>query len=188
MMLYTEQNVKDNIRNREGKRVFFLGKEDRLTPGARDWLAKERIPVLSSGEARREEQAVLGGGFVREKPVSIPIFSRRSLYSSKYSGSRIRAIVRTSAILFAVRQHTMFISSLEVTAIKISASSLEKAFSILACPSLFLVVSISIRSTFAIGNSFFTISSICWVPALKAPIYLEPQVGQFFTDIISYPQ
>lgn len=67
-MLYTEQNVKDNLRNREGKRVFYLGKEDRLTPGARDFLTRERIPILVAAEARREEQAILGGGFVREKP------------------------------------------------------------------------------------------------------------------------
>ena len=67
-MLYTEQNVKDNLRNREGRRVFYLGKEDRLTPGARDFLTRERIPILAAAEARREEQAILGGGFVREKP------------------------------------------------------------------------------------------------------------------------
>ena len=67
-MLFTEQNVKDNLRNREGKRVFYLGKEDRLTPGARDFLTRERIPILAAAEARREEQQILGGGFVREKP------------------------------------------------------------------------------------------------------------------------
>jgi ethanolamine utilization cobalamin adenosyltransferase len=67
-MLYTEQNVKDNLRNRAGKRVFYLGKEDRLTPGARDFLTRERIPILAAAEARREEWQILGGGFVREKP------------------------------------------------------------------------------------------------------------------------
>ena len=67
-MLFTEQNVTDNLRNREGKRVFYLGKEDRLTPGARDFLTRERIPILAAAEARREEQQILGGGFVREKP------------------------------------------------------------------------------------------------------------------------
>ena len=67
-MLYTEQTVRDNIRNREGKRVFFLGKEDRLTPGARDWLARERIEILDPGKARPEEYLLLGGGVIREKP------------------------------------------------------------------------------------------------------------------------
>ena len=55
-MLYTEQNVKDNLRNRAGKRVFYLGKEDRLTPGARDFLTRERIPILAAAEARREDE------------------------------------------------------------------------------------------------------------------------------------
>ena len=67
-MLYTEQSVRDNIRNREGKRVFLLGKEDRLTPGARDWLTRERIEILDPGKARPEEYRLLGGGVLREKP------------------------------------------------------------------------------------------------------------------------
>ena len=67
-MLYTEHSVRDNIRNREGKRVFILGKEDRLTPGARDWLNRERIEILDPGQARPEEYRLLGGGVIREKP------------------------------------------------------------------------------------------------------------------------
>ena len=67
-MLYTEQNVRDNIRNREGKRVFFLGKGDTLTPGARDYLSRQRIPVLPGEEAKIETYKLLGGGFLREKP------------------------------------------------------------------------------------------------------------------------
>ena len=67
-MLYTEQNVRDNIRNREGKRVFFLGKTDQLTSSARDWLTRERIPILSGEEAKIEEYRLENGGFLREKP------------------------------------------------------------------------------------------------------------------------
>jgi ethanolamine utilization cobalamin adenosyltransferase len=67
-MLYTEQNVRDNIRNREGRRVFFLGQEDRLTPGARDWLNRERIPILPGAEAKPECYRFLWGGVTREKP------------------------------------------------------------------------------------------------------------------------
>jgi len=67
-MLYTEQNVRDNIRNREGKRVFFLGKGDQLTPGARDYLRKERIDILPAEEARPERYRLLSGGFMTEKP------------------------------------------------------------------------------------------------------------------------
>lgn len=67
-MLYDEKAVKDNLRNREGKRVFFLGKEDRLTPSARDWLVRERIPVLSGEDAKLSRYRLLGGGFCEEKP------------------------------------------------------------------------------------------------------------------------
>ena len=67
-MLYTEQQVKANIRNREGKRVFFLGKGDQLTPGAKDWLSRERIEVRSADQAKIETYRLLGGGYVTEKP------------------------------------------------------------------------------------------------------------------------
>ena len=67
-MLYTEEQVKANIRNREGQRVFFLGKDDRLTPGARDWLSRERIRVLPAEAAKIETHRLLGGGYVTEKP------------------------------------------------------------------------------------------------------------------------
>jgi len=67
-MLYTEQNVRDNIRNREGKRVFYLGKGDQLTSSARDWLTRERIPILPGESAKIETYRLENGGFLREKP------------------------------------------------------------------------------------------------------------------------
>jgi len=67
-MLYTEENVRNNIRNREGKRVFYLKKGDQLTSGARDYLRRERIEILSSEEARVQRYRLLGGGFAEEKP------------------------------------------------------------------------------------------------------------------------
>ena len=67
-MLYTEQQAKANIRNRDGKRVFYLGKGDQLTPGARDWLSRERIEILPAEQARPERYKLLSGGFVEEKP------------------------------------------------------------------------------------------------------------------------
>ena len=67
-MLYTEQNVRDNIRNREGKRIFFLGTGDQLTPGARDWLRKERIEIRPAESAKIHTYRLLSGGFVTEKP------------------------------------------------------------------------------------------------------------------------
>lgn len=67
-MLYTERSVRDNVRNRAGKRVFYLGKGDQLTSGARDFLTRERIEILSAEQARPAQLRLLGGGFVTEKP------------------------------------------------------------------------------------------------------------------------
>ena len=67
-MLYTEESVRANIRNREGKRVFYLGKGDSLTPGARDWLQRERIGILPGEAARPDRFRLPGGGFIEEKP------------------------------------------------------------------------------------------------------------------------
>ena len=67
-MLYTEEAVKANIRNREGKRVFYLGKADTLTPGARDWLSQERIEILPADLAKPERYQLLSGGYTEEKP------------------------------------------------------------------------------------------------------------------------
>ncbi len=67
-MLYTEESVRANIRNRDGKRVFFLGEKDNLTPGARDLLTRERIPILPAAQAAIDEYKLQNGGILREKP------------------------------------------------------------------------------------------------------------------------
>ena len=67
-MLYTRKTVQDNIRNREGKRVFYLGKGDQLTSDARDFLTSERIAILPASEAKPERYRLLGGGYIEEKP------------------------------------------------------------------------------------------------------------------------
>ena len=67
-MLFTEQNVRDNLRNWEGKRVFYLSKTDQLTSGARDFLSRERIPILPAEEAKPNRYQLLSGGFCEDKP------------------------------------------------------------------------------------------------------------------------
>lgn len=67
-MLYTEEAVRANLRNRDGKRVFYLGKSDQLTSGARDYLRRERIDILPAESAKPQRYALLGGGFCEEKP------------------------------------------------------------------------------------------------------------------------
>lgn len=67
-MLYGEREVRDNIRNREGKRVFYLGKGDQLTSSARDFLTRERISILPAEQAKQARCALLTGGYVEGKP------------------------------------------------------------------------------------------------------------------------
>ena len=65
-MLYDETAVRANIRNRDGKRVFYLRDEDTLTPLARDFLRQERIAILPAQEAKVQRYRLLSGGFSEE--------------------------------------------------------------------------------------------------------------------------
>lgn len=65
-MLYTEQMVRENIRNRDGRRVFFQGKGDALTPGARDFLQHEHIEIRSEEGVKAYQ--LLNGAVLQEKP------------------------------------------------------------------------------------------------------------------------
>lgn len=67
-MLYDEQAARANVRNRAGRRVFFLGRDDRLTPAARDYLQGEKIQILPAEQARIEKYRLLTGGYIEEKP------------------------------------------------------------------------------------------------------------------------
>ncbi len=67
-MLWDEQAVRANIRNRDGKRVYYLGKGDQLTSTARDFLRRERIEILPGSQARPERYQLLSGGYAEEKP------------------------------------------------------------------------------------------------------------------------
>ena len=67
-MLYTEEMARANIRNRDGKRVFFLAKGDTLTPGARDFLSRERIEILPGEQAKIQEYRLMNGAVLTEKP------------------------------------------------------------------------------------------------------------------------
>ncbi len=67
-MLYTEETVRANLRNREGKRVFYLRKGDTLTPGARDWLRQEKVEILPGEAAKPPVFRLANGGFMTEKP------------------------------------------------------------------------------------------------------------------------
>ncbi len=67
-MLFSLEAARANIRNRDGKRVFYLGKGDQLTSDARDFLNRERIEILSAEKARPQRYRLLSGGYLEEKP------------------------------------------------------------------------------------------------------------------------
>lgn len=94
-MLYTEQNVRDNLRNREGKRVFFLGKNDQLTSGARDFLTRERIAILPAEQAKPSQYRLLGGGFVTEKPEHMTHLNGDVLVSKNHPRIAFRGAIDT---------------------------------------------------------------------------------------------
>ena len=94
-MLYTAQNVRDNIRNKDGKRVFYLGKGDSLTSEARDYLSRQRIEILSADKARMEEYALLGGGFCREKPEDMTHLNAHILVKKNHPRILFRGMIDT---------------------------------------------------------------------------------------------
>ena len=67
-MLYSQQAVRDNIRTRDGTRVFYLGKGDQLTSDARDYLTRERIEIVPADRAKPQSRKLPDGGHLTEKP------------------------------------------------------------------------------------------------------------------------
>ncbi len=94
-MLYTERMVQENIRNREGKRVFFLAKGDTLTPGARDWLRRERIEIRGAETAKTHEYRLLNGAVLREKPEQMTHLNSDVLVYKTHPRIRFRGSIDT---------------------------------------------------------------------------------------------
>jgi ethanolamine utilization cobalamin adenosyltransferase len=92
-MLYSVEDARANIRNRDGKRVFYLGKGDQLTSDARDWLSRERIEVLPAGKARPERYRLLSGGFSEEKPEHMTHLNGDVLVPKTHPRIRFRGMV-----------------------------------------------------------------------------------------------
>ena len=94
-MLYTRQTVQDNIRNKEGKRVFYLGKGDQLTSDARDFLTRERIEILSAEQAKPQRYRLLNGGFMEEKPENMTHLNAEILVEKTHPRILFRGAVDT---------------------------------------------------------------------------------------------
>lgn len=94
-MLYDEKAVRDNIRNREGRRVFILGKHDTLTPSARDFLNRERIEILPPEQAKPQVWKLLNGGYCESKPEVMTHLNGDTLVPKNHPRIRFRGAVDT---------------------------------------------------------------------------------------------
>ena len=94
-MLYTKDAVKANIRNRDGKRVFYLAKGDQLTSDARDYLLRERIAILGAEQAKQDTYQLLGGGICLEKPEHLTHLDGQTLVPKTHPRIRFRGAIDT---------------------------------------------------------------------------------------------
>lgn len=102
-MLWEETQVRENLRTREGRRVFFLPRGDQLTCAARDWLQRQRIEILPSDQAKPEEYQLLTGGSLREKPETMTHLTGNVLVPKTHPRIRFRGKLDTleSTLLLA---------------------------------------------------------------------------------------
>lgn len=94
-MLWDERSVRDNLRNRDGKRVFYQAEGDTLTPSARDFLRRERIEVLPASQAKQEKYQLLGGGWCEEKPEHMTHLNAQVLVRKDHPRIRFRGAMDT---------------------------------------------------------------------------------------------
>ena len=94
-MLCDVTAVRDNIRNRDGKRVFYLGKGDQLTSDARDYLTRERIEILPASEAKPDRYRLLGGGYIDHKPENMTHLNAQVLVPKTHPRICFRGAVDT---------------------------------------------------------------------------------------------
>lgn len=88
-MLYSLETVQDAIRTENGKRVFWLYPNDRLTAAAEDWLRDEGIDLRRRDRAP-EEFTDLWGGKLRSKPEELTHLSGQKLVPKTHRRIRFR--------------------------------------------------------------------------------------------------
>lgn len=94
-MLYNEEAVRANIRNRDGRRVYYLGKGDQLTSSARDFLSRERIEILPAEQAKPQRYRLLSGGYTEEKPEHMTHLNGEVLVPKSHPRIRFRGKMDT---------------------------------------------------------------------------------------------
>lgn len=90
-MLYDQRAARDNIRNKDGKRVFYLGQGDQLTPSARDYLSSQRVEILTNPPTGQYK--LLGGGYTDKKPEHMTHLNADVLVSKTHPVIRFRGSI-----------------------------------------------------------------------------------------------
>lgn len=106
MALYTEEAARACIRNRDGRRVFYLGPEDKLTDAARDFLREQRIPILPASEAKPKSFRTLFGAELQTKPEHMTHLNSNILVFKNHPRIRFRGTIDAleAELLLAQRQ------------------------------------------------------------------------------------
>lgn len=114
-MLYGRKEVQENIRNKEGKRVFYLGKGHQLTSEARDWLSRERISVLPAEQAKPLEYRLLNGASLLKKPEQMTHLNGEFLVEKTHPRIRFRGAMDTlEAVLLLASVQTEGIARVQL--------------------------------------------------------------------------
>ena len=106
-MLYTKQQVADNIRNRDGRRVFYLAKDALLTSEARDWLNAQKIEILPAEQAKNPAYRLPSGGIITEKPEYMTHLNGDVLVPKNHPRIRFRGKVDSLEAEILLCQKTM---------------------------------------------------------------------------------
>lgn len=105
-MLFDRRAVQENIRNKDGKRVFYLGKGHQLTSDARDWLTGERIPILPAESAKPDGYRLQNGAVLEKKPEYMTHLNAEVLVDKTHPRIRFRGCVDSleAALLLAAAE------------------------------------------------------------------------------------
>lgn len=93
MAVFTTQGARENIRVKDGKRVFYLADGDHLTPSAAEWLKENDVQVLPAAEAAVREYQTLDGAFVRKKPEHMTHLRAEVLVRKDHPRIRFRGMI-----------------------------------------------------------------------------------------------
>ena len=75
--------------------MFYLGSQDRLTAAAREWLARENIPILPAEEARPNRYHLENGAWLEEKPEHMTHLNAEVLVPKTHPRIRFRGKMDT---------------------------------------------------------------------------------------------